>query len=294
MRSANDRSLRWNTIAPSRNATTLTTNAADDLPRRRQRRAEHREAEQLHEPRQRVREEQRLEVRRAPRRASRPPGSRTAPPAAATAARTRHRGSAPSTPRSRGRCRVRAARTAAPTRAAAVRPIPDSRRTRRAARCRGARPTAKSSSTDSAVESGTSIRGKKTFDTSAWLPTSDGAARPTMLLNSVQREHADEREQEVRDAAGGQLRHAAEHDREHAGRSERLDQHPGDADRRLPVAQHHVALSEPQGHLTGLPQLAPVRKREASGRGDHGRAHVGPIERARLGCRAADAGAGAH
>jgi len=44
----------------------------------------------------------------------------------------------------------------------------------------------KSSRQDITVEIGTSIRGKKTFETSAWLPTSEGDARPTMLLNSVQ------------------------------------------------------------------------------------------------------------
>src|SRR6478735_512766 len=46
-------------------------------------------------------------------------------------------------------------------------------------------PTPKSRSVELAVESGTSIRGKKTFDTSAWFATSDGAARETVLEKSV-------------------------------------------------------------------------------------------------------------
>jgi hypothetical protein len=48
-----------------------------------------------------------------------------------------------------------------------------------------AKPTAKSSNADMAVEIGTSMRGKKTFATSAWLATSEGAARPNTLLKSV-------------------------------------------------------------------------------------------------------------
>ncbi|MPM37998.1 hypothetical protein SDC9_84621 [bioreactor metagenome] len=87
-------------------------------------------------------------------------------------------------------------------------------------------------------------------------------------------EHADEAEQEVRHAVAGELGDVAEDDREDAGRRQRLQQHPGDPDGRLAVAQHDIALTEPVGDLAGLPQLARVGEVEPARRGDDRTGHA--------------------